>query len=318
MRAYDKLIDWLSEQGSVSQSQLDRACDRLWQLTIPDDADPLLLAEECRTWRKSVIWSLLRLGHLERSPDRTYHVPPPTVLGIAAREGGFVLGTRSEYSRQRLRQQGLVVERIKTLSGPSVWWIEAPLDRLQQTAHRLDWWFCEERGADLLASLPPLTAVVATLPEAEPIPIEPGNHWEVMQVERERAVWRAVPTATSAPGFYRLGRDRRRTIWITDEGRRFGPRDLFERKAVQWTIAPTVPWHYDAEKHRLEIPDVGLFLPLLVERALTMPCGCLPKTVEQAGRRYSQYLYIDPRRAVEAARILNQEFVRNALPAGLI
>jgi hypothetical protein len=318
MNEYDLLLHWFSTRprGEASTALVTDACTALAQR-----ANEAQVNERQSYWRYHFLDPLYRLGHVERVGQNKWAVCPPTVLWVGGKrqEGEVHLyGARSRILQEQLQKewgQQLVVPQDK---GPALWkWMGTRADAIE-LARSVHSELYEERGDVLLASLPSLADAVQHL-HAWQLPTA-GEHWEFFQVTSLPGggiSWDWVPLSGSHslyPGVYRTV-EKYPTVWVyvssalknSMHARLLDLHNSDHRWIAQWLeLARSHRLHlrYDTVSRTLEIPDVRVPLPVLVDRALRLASGMCPSLVTHDPQRFLAFANIGCYRAHQAARVL--------------
>lgn len=305
MSVFDLLLQWMSTRGRVSLKTFDEACKSLGKRQTLEKGDAL----SAKVWRYRLGDSLYRLGHVEFDlRSRSCVIVPSMILWQKQEEGtcaGWLYGARDESLWNTMIDRfGSSCDRLPQSDGPEVWSIKASQESIRFFADRMNLLCFQERGKDLLASLPSLASVMANL-VYEPIP---SGKWEHLVLSRV-AEWKSIDHPAEE-GLYRRTDKPQKPGYYVREGKATELRSLESKRIARWyTLSTGGGWRirYRPDKKQLEIPGIhsdqpSLTLPVLLDRALCMASGSCP-TLDES-RSYTVYENIDRGRADELARIL--------------
>lgn len=332
----DALLYWISHRGTARRAQVRDAVQAAVRCLTPPEGVPGMRQERrvepyLRHW-----WPLHELGHVERCGKGTWYVTPTTIVVTGPTDGaehagdrhatkgsgaslngdgistGRLYGSRDPSLLDALRLEasatGLRLDVAPQARGPSTWAVTGDSNDLRALAERLAVPVVEDPGTRLLASLPPLNALLATAAEG----VVPAWASRVERYEPKAPAGPASPWVSHdpiakgmPPGFYRVpGPGPTRWYWVSEDGsRQLSTRD--ERLAAEWRELRQfvrIELLHDPARRELRIPAVAP-LPVLLERALiTRPgrCAALDRLSRQ--RIYSE---VDRARAEHVARVLS-------------
>jgi hypothetical protein len=320
MNEYDLLLHWFSTRprGEASTVLVTEACTALDQRANEAQGN-----EHQSYWRYRFLDSVNRLGHVESVGRNRWAVLPPTVLwaGGKRKEGeAHLYGARSRILQEQLQQEwGQQFIVVPQDNGPALWkWVGTRADAVK-LAHSMHSELYEERGDVLLAALPRLADAVQHLHDWQ-LPTA-GVRWEFFQVTpflRGSVPWREVSLPDShslPPGVYRtVGRYPIMWVHVSSvpdgngrQARLLDTQNPDHSRIAQWlelSRSHRLYLRYNAATRTLEIPDVRVPLPVLVDRALRLASGTCPSIVTHDSQPYLAFANIGRHRARQAARVL--------------
>jgi hypothetical protein len=288
MSSKDALLHyWLSEKQIATRQQLRRAWKGL-SLSQPDG---------CKL--DHTLNRLCRSGHLERNSDGSVSICPPVVL-LTNDARTFATGARSLALRRELLQR--LPESSFTCHGNEtyVWQLHGDIATIRDVAEKLGLRVVEDRGLELMKSLPAYHQLLDQLNTSEELPASVWQHacWDQQQ---GCLLWRDMESAASQ-GIHRAKIAYRwRYVFRQENGSLKELITSAERAAGLWLClrSGSDSLCYDSAAQSLQI-DPGLFPPVLLDRALRMCSGLSPERTH-GELRYSK---VDLDRAQECARIL--------------
>ena len=312
MSANDLLI-WMSARVEGSWPQFRSAVEGLH---VDEDASDSSEAGEDATSSDLPLYQAVRLGlerlaHIEFTSvasDRRWRVVPPTlaITRFADECVGILCGARSP---------GLHTSLLQLSANVSVDWQPAPgmPDRIRLVSRDIDLLHCAAQDlglhaqpsapAALLAAIPPVDDPRSRFP-SEP-PSTPG--WTIHQFSTTDLRWRGAERerALSASfGLFRFQWRYQRLHFLRWRGRTFQVPVQMGKYVVLWRRRiRRLVWH-DRSRAVLSVP-VACRPPLLIERALVLCSGQLPRVDSVTGRL--EYRRVTPEIARMAAALLCQE-----------
>jgi hypothetical protein len=300
MTPADLLLHWVSSFPELRVARVRAAAERLHEPPARiDPADPRSLVYRHRLWR--LAGNLLRLGHVEQAPLERWRTVPPTVVWCSD-EQGYLCGARSKDVRDRFgHARGVsVAPPASQYNAPEVWSVSGDCAAVAEAAASAGVHITPERGADLLAALPPLSDQLSAAP-TDGLP----DSVERLDVEAKRRADRWKPFASGSAdtvGLYRTRRSPRHYYFRQAVDAPVVRLDTPERRVgAVWQIAGARrSLQYCRSGRVLRMPAVGFGLPLLVDRGLILASGRLP-TWADGGWEYHD---VGLNRADDAARIL--------------
>lgn len=299
MNSGDLLLRWASCFDELRVARVQLAARRL---TLPPEKlesdDPRL--ESFLITAKRLSRNLIRLGHLEERTREVYRTVPPTVLLLSG-DRHLLTGCRSDKIRGKFSEAHGVSQPppVQQEYAPAAWYLEGNEKDVTAASERIGVHVCHDRWGEVLASLPPLSDVLAGA----------SSTWVPEGIEKwnplaygNRAKWIQMSTSTE-PGFYRtIQKPHQWYFRLTPELEALRL-DTPERQfAAAWLLRTgSTSVCYERESKILSITAIGFSLPMLVDRGLIMASGLLPK---RTSKNY-QYSRIDLERAQNVARILD-------------
>lgn len=309
----DHLLLWLSAKEEGSWSQFRGAVEELHvaqdeESPHPDDEGgrPARATSELPVYQR-VRFALQRLGHVEffsNEVDQGWRVVPPAVALLPALPGeGLLCGARSPA----------LLEALDNLDDVEVTGSEAPgmpqrillrgasREAVVSAARRL--------GFHVQVDAP--TAILSTVPavrdpatwDRTQIPETPG--WVVHRFSSSRLSWVEATredATTACTGLFRFVMKHQRFYYLRWHGRSYSVPVQVGKYAIMRRRRGILA--YDAATEVLSVPAVCR-PPLLIERALVLCSGFLPRFDLSSGR--VEYANIPPDVARLAAQLLRQE-----------
>ncbi len=305
---HDLFLFWLSHRGDVSPATATRACKALAArfCSVAGRQDDVA---RCRG---EILDPLQALGHLEYDLKKSRYCIVPAILVWATRPDGSELGVF--YGARTPRMASLLTKifrdafrrepQLQEDSGPARWSVTEDRAAVEQKLANLPRRVVvvDERGADLLAALLPVSQALAVLPTYRG-PREGG--WQRATFHR-RSLWEDLPGEPFAAGLYRRMVGNSPWVYKDENGREAQLHSLEQHRLGQWRAAlahDRIGLVYDPSQMVLSVPS-GHRLPILVDRALRLVSGYCPRRTPTGAR---EYIDIDDHRARQAARILEVE-----------
>lgn len=299
MNYSDLLLRWASCFVELRWARVQAAAERLFappvDLSVTDSRK-----SDYRRGARRLTNNLLRLGHLEQLNAESVRAVPPTILTIDENTH-YLVGARSESILKALaKARGVRVEpQTGQAPGPGVYYLKGNEIAILTAAHDLHLTVAQERGGDLIASLPNLDDILPGAPQ-EAVP-EQSEKWNPDAVSGHSR-WKRTRSDTYTPGLYRTVRKPHQWYFCPPRGGDSIRLDNLERRiaAVWHLLHGKASLTYSKIEKELSIPATIMGLPLLVDRGLILASGRLPVW---DNRRW-KYFNIDFGRAREVARIL--------------
>ncbi len=303
----DDLLLWLSAKGAGSWSQFRGAVEELHvqrQASLLDDSGGERSGSDLPVYHE-VRFALQRLAHIEfRSGDAglAWRVVPPSVALIPGRDAfGLLCGARSAALLDRLRSV-VDVEMEPVDGGPQRIVLRARSETtIAARARELGLHVQESAPLAILCAVPAVRDV-STWSPAE-IPEMPG--WTVHRFLPSQLQWTAIPqdeAARGATALFRFVMKHQRFYYLRWRGRSYKVPVQVGKYAVMGRRHADVA--YDSDRGVLSVPAVAR-PPLLIERALILCSGVLPRFAPSSGRL--EYARV-PRDVVQlAVQLLCQE-----------
>jgi hypothetical protein len=305
--SFDRMLLWLSVKGEGSWSQFRGAVETfdlepdVEEPAAGDTGSDLPIYQEAR-------FTLQRLAHAEFSTgegESDWRIVPPTVAILrAASAEGVLCGARTPGLLERLADaRDLEVARAPATRMPEQIRVRGTsLAQLAARVRELGFLVQRDAPASLLSALPSVRDRSGWYSSA--MPETPGwtvhrfaVHPEMKWVEEQQADARRASF-----GFFRFVMKHQRFYYLRSRGLAFRVPVQVGKYAVLRRRRGTV--RYDADRRVLSFP-VALRPPLLMERALVLCSGLLPRFDGATGRL--EYSEVDDNVALLAGQLLHQE-----------
>ena len=297
----DLLLFWLSSRkNQVSgSSTVSKICNRL------GESDELNSRRGRQRLVHTIRSGLYRAGHIERSWDgKKWSATAPTLLLTADRSSawGDLYGARFHDWKYRFSEiTGVELEVMRAMRGAQRWRLLGDRAVLEKLAEKHNLMFLQERGQQLLESLPRLEDVVKTIEEeGEP------RRGDLQYFDPSDLTWTRAKKIDHE-GLYRAVEGANRNWYYLRRGRIYILRRYDEVLAASWHIiaqSTELVLVYDDESESLLVPTCRIGLPVLVDRALRWPAGLSPEYTRLADGMGKRYTSISRARAHETSRIL--------------
>ncbi len=304
----DHLLLWLSAKGAGSWSQFRAAVEELHvqrQASPPDDPDASDRSGSDLPVYHEVRLALQRLGHVEFRAGEAEHawrvVPPSVAFLPGASATGLLCGARSAALLERLHDvadvEVLPVEGMPqrvVLRGVSQ-------DALAAGARALGLHIQEAAPIAILCAIPGVRDPATWL--AAPMPQTPG--WTVHRFSPSHLQWTSVPqdeAAHAGTGLFRFVMKHQRFYYLRWRSRSYKVPVQVGKYAVMRKRHGALS--YEPARGILSVPAICR-PPLLVERALVLCSGVLPR-FDPLSRRV-EYAEVPRDVARLAAQLLCQE-----------
>lgn len=305
--SFDRMLLWLSAKGQGSWSQFRGAVEAfdlepdVEDSSSTDTGSDLPIYQEAR-------FTLQRLGHVEfyaAESENGWKVVPPTVaIHEPARAEGVLCGARLPVLLDRLAAASdLGMERSKIAGMPERILVRsASHEQLVARARELGFLVQRDAPASLLSALPSVrdrnSWHTSNMPETLGWFVHRFSIYPELQ-------WIALPQADArrgSSGLFRFVAKHQRFYYVRWRGRTFSVPVQVGKYAVMRRRRDTL--RYDSARRALSFP-VSLRPPLLMERALVLCSGALPR-IDAATRRL-EYSRVDENVALLAGQLLHQE-----------
>ncbi len=303
----DDLLLWLSAKGAGSWPQFRAAVEELHvqrQASLPDDSGGDRSGSDLPVYHEAR-FALQQLAHVEfRGGEAalSWRVVPPSLAIIPGPNAfGLLCGARSAPLLERLRNV-VDVETSPIEGGPQRVVLHADSeDSIAARARELGLNVQESAPVALLCAIPGVRDVAAWF--AAEMPETPG--WSIQRFSPSRLQWTAIPQAEVArvgTALFRFVMKHQRFYYIRWRGRSYRVPVQVGKYAVMGKRHAAI--FYDSDCGILSVPAVCR-PPLLVERALVLCSGVLPRFDPVSAR--VEYADV-PRDVVRlAAQLLCQE-----------
>jgi hypothetical protein len=310
--SFDRLLLWLSAKGEGSWSQFRGAVEEFH--AQPGDLEPdfedgqLAGAGSDLPIYQQVRFALQRLGHIEfytAGAEKGWRVVPPTVaIGTRATAEGVLCGARAPVLLDRLFEDNELTVHASQIDGMPRRIVarsescELLIARMRELGFKVQ----KDAPGSLLSALPRVRD--PSYWRASMMPETPG--WLVHRFSTyPKPQWKEVPQAGAqkAPsGLFRFVMKHQRFYYLRWRGSTYRVPVQVGKYAVLGRRRRTL--RYDPERHTLSVP-VAFRPPLLMERALVLCSGVLPRYDVSTGRL--QYTDVRHEVALLAAQLLCQE-----------
>ena len=278
MNAFDHLLYWLSSRGRATHQRANETCEWLRdQYGLDERLSHLTESDRAKRVRHRLLGSLNQLGHGERSL-RGWEVAPPLLLIVRetpARREAILSGARQpSWKEEMLGQPGLRFLCEDQGAGPEVWRVqETEGGVIDLIASRLGLDVGHDRSLDFLRSAPSFHDAIRAGEETRFSP--ELSRYSCAQVKGK---------VTSK--------------WV--DARADAPRGD-ARFIARWVAASAqVKIRLRFDRGHLWVPHIGVPLPTLLTRSLTMTSGLLP-TFEEFSWCYKK---LTASHAAEVSRII--------------
>jgi len=306
MNAYDHLLYWISSRGRATHQRASETCEWLRdQYGLDERLSHLTEADRAKRVRHRLLGSLNQLGHGERSL-KGWEVAPPLLLIVKetpARREAILSGARQpSWKEEMLGQSGLRFLCEEQGAGPEVWRVqETEYGVIDSVASRLGLGVGNDRSLDFLRSAPTFRDAIRAGEETRFSP--ELSRYSCAQVKgKVRSKW--VDARADAPGLYRNRTNSYGPWFFQDETNLYSVPRGDVRFIARWVSASAqVKIRIRFDRGRLWVPHIGVPLPTLLTRSLTMSSGLLP-TFEEFGWCYKK---LTASHAAELSRILGIE-----------
>ena len=307
----NNLLTWLSAKGSGTWSRYRAAVD---ELQVPDHANGENedLHEDVPDSSSLPIHQILRLnlerlGHAEffRKDFKNGWRAVPPVLACASNQQeavGILCGARTDQLLARIEDASTDLRITATNQKECPDRINIIADdqrQLQYVAESVGLHFQPEAARTLLAAVPPIDDLQLLKPAELPF----GPDWEVKRFSSKTLGW-ASATADEARsasfGLFRFQMAFRPQYYLRLRGKEYTiPVQVGKYIVLRKHRCRVVSW--DADKQTLSVP-VSCRPPLLVDRALTLCSGLIPRVEE----RLLKYRNVSKAIALRTAALLKE------------
>lgn len=296
MNPADLLLSWLTDRERVSAAVLQRGCDHLCRRFAGSDVIRELSRQ--RIWKRSLVYHLLRLGHVERGADGSVSVCPPTLIMMSNGEAHWY-GARTPGLQEEFRKCGLKINKERQTRIPALFRVVGTPGAIEEAASqcecRLQW----ERGMEVLRSLIPLSQLLDGCRTSSDVC---SQEWECYVPDAKRAPqWKKAREFEAGNLYQQPHSHPRRFCWITRDRDKVRIEPGIQLEAAQWqAVLCHARLFYDPTRQELSILAAPR-LPILVERPLLLASGLDTRREKGRGRVYCS---ITLQRATEVARIV--------------
>ena len=307
----NELLVWLSAKGEGTWSRYRVAIDELADTdgsgsSIDDAGEDVPEAGSLPQHLRFKL-NLERLGHAEffcREFPNGWRVAPPTIVAMPMCEEtrGFLCGARTNKLIMDLRQligEDNVLVTSQEECPDRIALATSTLSELSDVATKAQLFYQEEGIGRLLTALPPVDNIQMRNKSELPF----GTDWQVSRFSASNLAWvdSSIDEARDRVfGLFRIHVRFRPEYFIKLRGRSY-KLPVQVGKYIVLKHAHRKILHYDYGRRVLSMP-VSCRPPLLLDRALTLCTGLIPKIVD--GRL--EYLSVEPRHSRAAKRILRQ------------
>lgn len=273
---YDVFLEFLSEKGRGTWSELKEAFDWIWGST-DDPAERAWIAAR----------DLAALGHIEIAWDQRSSIwcAAPPLLTTLPRSGGrsFLTGARTRFLMRTIEvaaeRRGLWIDRCGSQQGPTTFLIACGShEDAEDLASELGIGYTYSVADQLSALLPPLDRYMNTFTDGE---LPAG--FESERFEPCTLMWKTV-TDTSQRGLYRTRTFHGQVHALLDATSRW------RRVVREFAVYEVLRWEgqavlgYDEERAQFRVPAAAA-LPALHARAASICDGRLPRFERRHGGR---------------------------------
>lgn len=310
----DHLLLWLSAKGSGSWSQFRAAVEELHiqrQETVLDDPDVnyghLVGADSDLPVYQEVCIALQQLGHVEFRVGEVEHgwrvVPPAVAFLPGASAQGLLCGARSPALLERLRQAPDVEVLFSQVEGmpQRILLRGASQYTIAARARMLGFHIQQAAPIALLSVIPGVRD--ATTWRGEPMPETPG--WNIHRFSVPDLQWVSVSQDESKRaniGLFRFVMKHQRFYYLRWHNRSYRvPVQVGKYAAMRRHHGGLI---YEGSRCALSVPAICR-PPLLIERALVLCSGLLPRFDSLSGR--VEYVEVPRDVARLAAQLLCQK-----------
>lgn len=307
------LLLWLSAKGEGSWAQFRAAVERLHvdaedqSLEDDDEGEPQTVMTSDLPVYQRARFALQRLGHVEffaSEADQGWRVVPPAIAALPSCDSeGVLCGARTPNLFQALENtQGInvlteggpdVPDRILVRSDSS--------DAMLSAARQLGLLVQPDAPAAILSALPTVRARTSWFPAS--IPETPG--WRVYRFSPSSLGWNetaGTEAMAASTGLFRFVMKHQRFYYLRWKRRTYSVPVQVGKYAVMRRRRGVLA--YDASAQCVSMP-VACRPPLLIERALVLCSGFLPRLDPLSGRLV--YAAVPPDIARLSAQLLHQE-----------
>lgn len=310
----DNLLFWLSAKGGGSWSQFRAAVEELHvqrETNELDDQDPdgdrLVSSDSDLPVYQEVRFALQRLGHVEFRAGETAHdwrVVPPAVAFLPGTSAcGLLCGARSSALLEHL-QQALDIEMLVSQAEGMPQRIllrSSSRDTITARARSLGFHVQEAAPIALLSAVPEVRD--DAIMNRALMPDTPG--WSVHSFSTSRLQWTSVSqdvAKKARTGLFRFVLKHQRFYYLKWRGHSYKVPVQIGKYAIMGRRHGLLA--YEAARSAFSVPMICR-PPLLIERALVLCSGYLPKFQASSGRL--EYGDVPHDVAELAAQILHQE-----------
>lgn len=310
----DHLLLWLSVKNAGSWPQFRAAVEELHVQRLgcaPNDTEAdgegsSSIDNDLPVYQE-VRFSMQRLGHVEfQNTERGYvwRVVPPTVAFLSGKDAcGLLCGARSSPLIERLGQLHDVEVLVSQVEGMPQRIIIRGVSQetMAKQIQILGFHVQEAAPIALLSALPVVRNPITW--HAAPMPETPG--WSIHRFSPARLRWASVSPAEAtkaATGLFRFVMKHQRFYYLRWRGRSYKVPVQVGKYAVMGRRHDLLT--YEPEHGILSVPAVCR-PPLLIERALVLCSGVLPRFDPSSGR--VEYAQVPPDVVRLAAQLLCQE-----------
>lgn len=307
----NELLIWLSTKGEGTWSRYRVALDELavtdnFEGPIEDMGEDVPEAGSLPQHLRFKL-NLERLGHAEffrREFRNGWRVVPPTLVAMSEGEEirGLLCGARTDKLMMNLRElvgEDKVLGSTQNECPDRVVLATSTLPELSEVANKAGLIFQEEGIGRLLTAAPPVDNFQMRKPSELPF----GGDWQVNRFSASNLTWvdSSIDEARDRRfGLFQIYVRFRPEYFIKLQGSSY-KLPVQVGKYVVLNHAHRKVLHYDYDRRVLSMP-VSCRPPLLLDRALTLCTGLIPKIVD--GRL--KYPSVEPRHSRAAIRLLRQ------------
>jgi hypothetical protein len=311
----NKLLTWMSARGQGSWQQFRAAVE---ELHISDAAGTNLDQDEefdefALPYYQELRLNLQRLGHAEffsgAGETSEWRITPPS-LAVTQREDGWLgvlAGARTLTVLQRVRAAASA-DRLTTAA------FSACPDQLLLNSDDEDELIAIAERASLFLQRHAPSALLSCLPSIDDssvrqlVPLPFGADWKIERYSTRKLRWQAAAydEAVSAPAsLFRFSLRHQRHVLFCSEGLAYRlPVQVGKFFALRRSRRRVL--RYDVAHRRLSVP-ASCRPPFLIERALILCSGALPRYESDSSSGTLSYDHIPRTIAQAAAALLRQE-----------